>query len=100
MLFDDAYHLLADVVAGLRPRLAEELPEALQTMVKACWHASPAERPAFNDILDVLEVESATCEAAEAAVAVDNDNAAHRDRGRGTPMKLMPPADRHYSSDW
>lgn len=39
----------------LRPPLLEHIPEILHRLMKACWHADPAERPSFTTVMFLIE---------------------------------------------
>lgn len=39
----------------LRPRLPSSCPSSLSSLICACWHADPRERPAFGDVCKVLK---------------------------------------------
>jgi hypothetical protein len=39
---------------GLRPTLSEDFPVELRTLIKSCWDADYARRPAFDEIYEQL----------------------------------------------
>lgn len=46
------------VIKGERPNLGQipsTCPESLKTLVRMCWDPTPAKRPDFNKVLDILE---------------------------------------------
>jgi serine/threonine protein kinase len=54
----------------LRPPLLEHIPDMLQRLMAACWHADPAQRPAFSSVVFLIEEAK---NAVPAALAVDQD---------------------------
>lgn len=52
----------------LRPPLLEHIPEILQRLMAACWHADPAQRPSFTTVVFLLEEAK---NAVPAALAID-----------------------------
>ncbi|KAG0609054.1 hypothetical protein M758_8G153500 [Ceratodon purpureus] len=42
------------VLRGERPELPPQCPSALKTLVEACWHANPSDRPSFTQICQQL----------------------------------------------
>ena len=47
------------VLGGLRPKLPEECPSLLATMIKRCWEPNPSARPRFSDICKDLRYQKA-----------------------------------------
>lgn len=54
----------------LRPPLLEHIPEMLQRLMAACWHADPAQRPSFHTVVFLLEEAK---NAVPGALAIDQD---------------------------
>jgi hypothetical protein len=38
-----------------RPKIPEDVPEALANLIRACWQADATKRPKFHYIQEVLE---------------------------------------------
>lgn len=46
------------ILTGLRPQLPVDLPPVLSTLIRACWHQTPALRPSFDRIIQCLETQT------------------------------------------
>ena len=44
-----------EAARGARPRVAEEWPQALRSIMTRCWHPEPLRRPRFAEVLAELE---------------------------------------------
>jgi hypothetical protein len=42
------------VVMGYRPPIPTGMPDGYKELMTACWHADPAQRPPFEDIVTYL----------------------------------------------
>ena len=42
------------VISGFRPAVPPDMPDGFTTLMKACWHENPLERPPFEDIVAYL----------------------------------------------
>jgi hypothetical protein len=40
---------------GRRPVIPGDLPEAVKSLINMCWAQDPSERPAFVDVVKMLE---------------------------------------------
>ena len=49
------FHLMMQVVAGLRPDMPEGVPGWLVDLIQQCWNGDPTHRPTFLEILEILE---------------------------------------------
>ena len=54
------YQVEDDVIRGLRPDIPASTPAFFADLTRKCWHAKPVERPAFHDIVHMLEAEIST----------------------------------------
>jgi hypothetical protein len=42
------------VITGYRPTVPQDMPQGYATLMKACWHEQPEERPPFEDMVAYL----------------------------------------------
>lgn len=49
-----ALQIAHKVLQGERPQIPDKCPNALQVLLRACWHEQPSERPSFKDIVFAL----------------------------------------------
>ncbi len=42
------------IITGYRPQVPPDMPEGYATLMKACWHERPEERPPFEDVVNYL----------------------------------------------
>eukprot|EP00003_Mantamonas_plastica_P012441 TRINITY_DN2235_c0_g1_i4.p1 TRINITY_DN2235_c0_g1~~TRINITY_DN2235_c0_g1_i4.p1 ORF type:complete len:1522 (+),score=564.68 TRINITY_DN2235_c0_g1_i4:65-4630(+) len=52
---DDFDAANAATYSGARPEIAEDVPASLETLLQACWSATPADRPSFADLEEFLD---------------------------------------------
>ena len=42
------------IISGYRPQVPADMPDGYATLMQACWHERPEERPPFEDIVSYL----------------------------------------------
>ena len=54
MSINNAFHLMDQVCAGMRPKVPQSMPQGLQELMETCWHADPRKRPSFDEVVKML----------------------------------------------
>jgi serine/threonine protein kinase len=57
-------HPLSDynlVLSGLRPELAHNVTPTIKELLHRCWHMDPKQRPDWDEIQNILELEKDSC---------------------------------------
>src|SRR5439155_25400387 len=46
------YHLILDILGGVRPQITDDTPEFYAELMKRCWDGNPENRPTAEEIKD------------------------------------------------